>query len=157
MTGLSFSDKPKSDSLAPPLPDRPDAKSQATDATDLATRKPSSSGVRFTFVLYENQRRWLGIGWTYSLFAYERAPWTDEHLNPAQPKDEFELPEVEGGFAKWRWVEGSEWKIEGGSTIPASTRPASVKSGKSSASVQSKDGDGGGWIYYDNKVSSKAI
>ncbi|KOC12732.1 integral peroxisomal membrane protein [Aspergillus flavus AF70] len=101
-------------------------------AASVATRRRGeSSGVRFTFILYENQRRWLGIGWTYSLFPSERAAWTDEHLNNVPSKDEFELPEVQSGNAKWRWVEGSEWRIDGADD-------ASAK-------------DGGGWIYYDNK------
>ena len=156
VTGLSFAERSTTSSSdsskGPPLPLRPDSKSQVHTATDIATRKPSSSGVRFTFILYENQRRWLGIGWTYSLLAYERSPWTDEHLNPAPSKDEFELPSVEGGFAKWRWVEGSEWKIEGGSIDSQSSKPASLKSGKSSSTTQAKENDGGGWIYYDNKV-----
>ena len=47
------------------------------------------------------------------MLAYERAAWTDEELNPAQAKENFELPEVEGGVAKWRWCEGSKWTIEG--------------------------------------------
>jgi hypothetical protein len=100
--------------------------------TALATRnREGSAGVRFTFIVYENQRRWLGIGWTYSLFPSERSAWTDEHLNPVARRDNFELPDTKGGSAVWRWVEGSEWRIEGGD----------------------ESGDGGGWIYYDNKVS----
>jgi len=67
------------------------------------------------------------------MLAYERASWTDEHLNPAPTKDQFELPEVEGGHARWRWVEGSEWRLEG-------------------AEADSDSEDGGGWIYYDSKV-----
>ncbi|KAI9833170.1 MAG: hypothetical protein M1819_003793 [Sarea resinae] len=96
-----------------------------------AKRRGDSQRVRFTFSVYENQRRWLGIGWTYSLFAYERAAWTDEHLNAAPSKDNFKLPEVEDGIAKWQWVEGSEWRVEGAGEAEAR-------------------GDGG-WIYYDNK------
>ncbi|KAE8152540.1 integral peroxisomal membrane peroxin-domain-containing protein [Aspergillus avenaceus] len=104
-------------------------------AASIATRRrEESSGVRFTFILYENQRRWLGIGWTVSLFPSERAAWTDEHLNHVPSKDEFELPEVQSGNAKWRWVAGSEWHIDG----------ADDKS-------DAKASDGGGWIYYDNK------
>jgi hypothetical protein len=119
----------------PPLPPR--KKSQVGLASEFATkRRADSSGVRFTFILFENQRRWIGLGWTTSLFAYERAPWTDEHLNPAPSKDEFELPHVETGHARWRWIEGSEWKIEGGTL-------SQTKGGKET--------DGGGWIYYDNK------
>ena len=81
------------------------------------------------------------------MFAYERAAWTDEHLNPAPPKDEFELPELDSGNARWRWVEGSEWRVE---TSGKST-------GKSSATKQdAKGSDADGWIYYDNKVRKHA-
>ncbi|KAI0517916.1 integral peroxisomal membrane peroxin-domain-containing protein [Xylaria bambusicola] len=99
--------------------------------------KDKDSGVRFTFILYENQRRWLGLGWTNSLFAYERAAWTDEQNNPVPPKDEFELPEVEDGRAKWRWVEGTKWRVDG---VP-------------DLDEGDYDGEGGrmGWIFYDNK------
>lgn len=97
-----------------------------------------SSGVRFTFVVFENQRRWLGLGWTSSMLAYERAAWTDEHLNPATSKDDFELPDVENGNAQWRWVKGSEWHVEG------------VKKGKAST-------ESDGWIYYDNKVRAGVL
>ena len=137
ITGLTFNAQSESIAArrgtAPPLPPR--HKSQQDVANTLvakATAEPS--GVRFTFVVFENQRRWLGLGWTYSLLAYERAPWTDEHLNPSDPKDEFKLPKVENGTAEWRWVLGSEWQVEGAGKKRAST------------------GDDG-WIYYDNKVS----
>jgi len=78
-----------------------------------------------------------------SLFPYERAAWTDEHLNPAPSKDVFELPDVENGLARWRWVEGSKWLVEGaGELDEGGSKP---KSGA---------GGGQGWIYYDNKVWS---
>ena len=148
VTGLSFSNTPgKGGKLPPPPGER--SKSQADVASAVAgKRRASSSGVRFTFILYENQRRWLGIGWTYSMLAYERASWTDEHLNAAPAKDNFELPDVDGGQARWRWVHGTEWKIEGGS----SGKAGSTKSGKGAS--ESNDADGGGWIYYDNKVKA---
>ncbi|KAI0008365.1 Pex24p-domain-containing protein [Xylariaceae sp. FL0662B] len=96
------------------------------------------TGVRFTFILYENQRRWLGLGWTNSLFAYERATWTDEHNNPVPPKDEFELPEVEDGPARWRWVRGSRWRVDG---VPELDEESEY------------DTEAGrmGWVFYDNK------
>ncbi|KAE8389708.1 integral peroxisomal membrane peroxin-domain-containing protein [Aspergillus alliaceus] len=130
ITGLSFSlnvDK------------SPSSRTQSHGHTaSIATRRRGeSSGVRFTFILYENQRRWLGIGWTYSLFPNERAAWTDEHLNAVPSKQEFELPEVQSGNAKWRWVPGSEWHIDG----------VDDASGKAAT----KTIDGRGWIYYDNK------
>ena len=66
------------------------------------------------------------------MLAYERSPWTDEHLNPSDPKDNFALPETDNKTAEWRWVPGSEWRVEG--------------SGKSKEGSNSE-----GWIYYDNK------
>ena len=140
-TGLSFT---KSISDTPSLPPRPGdppplpprSKNQHAVASSLAHKGPESAGVRFTFVVYENQRRWLGLGWTYSLMFNERAPWTDEHLNPSDSKDNFQLPDVDNGSAQWRWVEGSDWKVEG--------------AGKSKL-----DANGDGWIYYDNKVLLK--
>ena len=130
ITGLSFSLEK----------DRSHNPSHGGRGTSITTNNDGGpSGVRFTFAIYENQRRWLGIGWTYSLVPSERAVWTDEHLNPVPPQEEFELPDVQSGNAKWRWVTGSEWRIDG----------ADDPSGK----ADSKSLDGGGWIYYDNKVS----
>lgn len=110
-------------------------------------RRPDAAGVKFTFILYENQRRWLGLGWTSSVFAYERAAWTDEHLNPAPAKDEFELPDVEGGASRWRWVEGSQWLVEGAKE---------TDEGGSKAKSDSTEG-GMGWIYYDSKVCLRVL
>lgn len=152
ITGLDFdtSPQPKPASLLrPPVGSR--SKSQSDLASEMATkRRPDSSGVRFTFILYENQRRWLGLGWTTSLFAYERGPWTDEHLNPAPTKDEFELPEVEGGLSRWRWID-TEWRIEHGDAN-SHKRTASQSKAKTAGSTgKGMAEDGGGWIYYDNR------
>ena len=127
VTGLTFG-KPAS-GKAPPFP--PHQKTQQDLACSLSSSEPS--GVRFTFVVFENQRRWLGIGWTATLLAYERAAWTDEHLNASDSKDDFQLPKVEHGPAQWQWVKGSGWQVEGG--------------GKNKAGA-----GGDGWIYYDNKA-----
>ncbi|EAT90333.2 hypothetical protein SNOG_02121 [Parastagonospora nodorum SN15] len=133
LTGLDFGDTISADKKgAPPLPPRKKS-TQEVAASLAAKRRPESTGVRFTFSIYENQRRWLGIGWTSSMLAYERASWTDEHLNAVPPKDQFELPEVEGGQSRWRWVQGSSWKIETGGDTKTTTK------------------DDAGWIYYDNK------
>lgn len=108
-----------------------------------AKRRPDAPGVRFTFIIYENQRRWVGLGWTVSLFPYERSAWTDEHLNPAPSKDSFELPDVESGLARWRWADGSQWLVEGAGEF------------EEGGSKAKPDANGGqGWIYYDNKVRS---
>ena len=125
---------------APALPPRK-KNAQEIAASLAAKRRPDSPGIRFTFTLFENQRRWLGIGWTSSMLAYERASWTDEHLNPAPSKDHFELPEVEGGHARWRWISGSDWRIDG---VDDSSNDEGGKAGTGNIAA--------GWIYYDNKV-----
>lgn len=117
----------------PSLPPRNPKNANEIAASLAAKRQPQSPGIHFTFTLYENQRRWLGIGWTASMLAYERAAWTDEELNPSVPKEQFGLPEVEGGHARWRWAEGSKWHVEGASNDDTEDREE-------------------GWAYYDNKV-----
>lgn len=109
-------------------------------------RGGNDAGVRFTFIIYENQRRWVGLGWTNSLFAYERAAWTDEHNNPVPPRDQFELPAVEeDSTMRWRWVDKSRWRVDG---VP----DEAIADGD--GDKWDYDGDGGknGWVYYDNKV-----
>ncbi|RKU49233.1 peroxisomal membrane protein PEX30 [Coniochaeta pulveracea] len=109
-------------------------------------RKGRDAGVRFTFIIYENQRRWVGLGWTNSLFSYERAAWTDEHNNSVPPRDQFELPEVEDGSKmRWMWVEGSRWRVDG--------VPDEAVASSDDQEEWDYDGPGGrmGWVYYDNK------
>ncbi|MCJ1320526.1 peroxisome- protein [Xylographa vitiligo] len=135
ITGLSFMQSSTGAVFPPPLPPR--NKSQQDMATSLVTNgRSASTGLRFTFTVYENQRRWLGLGWTSSLFAYERAAWTDEHLSPSQTKEDFSLPVMENNNSHWQWVPDSEWHVEG-----------VAKSAASGGSKLSSDG----WIYYDNK------
>ncbi len=149
ITGLGFDAASSSKSDPPNRPALGSrSKSQGAIASEVATKKgPDSSGVRFTFILYENQRRWLGLGWTTSLFAYERDPWSDERLNSAPSKEEFELPDVEGGSSQWRWID-SEWRIEHGD---AKAHKRASSDTKSTVAGKDKAEDGGGWIYYDNR------
>lgn len=147
VTGLHFTDTltPPGDPENPPLPPRKQSdyhEKASLAASSAVKRRPDAPGVRFTFILYENQRRWVGLGWTTSLFAYERAAWTDEHLNVAPAKEDFELPDVEDGAARWRWVEGSQWLVEGADP---------TDEGGTKAKADTSNG-GQGWIYYDNKV-----
>lgn len=137
ITGLSFGQPshPSSRGANPPLPPRK-GKSQHAAANSIASNaQAETSGVRFTFVVFENQRRWLGLGWTHSLLAYERAAWTDEQLNPSDSTENFKLPEIENGLARWRWVRGSAWQVEG--------------AGKGKTGNHND-----GWIYYDTKVTT---
>ena len=151
ITGLHFENPSKA--LPPKLaPGNGQATGQGKESElTKAFRKPSlqvnhrrsgsskSAGVKFTFILYENQRRWVGLGWTNNLFAYERPAWTDEQHNAVPPKDEFELPEVEDGHMRWRWAGNSSWRVDG---VPDEYGPVDY------------DGEEGknGWVYYDNKV-----
>ncbi|KAK5146062.1 hypothetical protein LTR04_001124 [Oleoguttula sp. CCFEE 6159] len=146
LTGLNFGEPvAKIDGKPPPLPPRKAKTANEVAASLTAKRRPESSGVRFTFTLYENQRRWLGIGWTSSMLAYERAAWTDEHLNPAPTTELFELPDVEGGHARWRWTEGSKWLVEG-----AENEGQTLVDDSKGNTTGSNTGDGE-WIYYDSK------
>lgn len=107
----------------------------AKSNTSLTTNKISTNSIirdsknatRFVFVVYENQRRWLGIGWTGNLLSYERAPWTDEFLNQTSPPSTFELPDSSSGLTNatmtslglgnmtgnlvWRWRD-KVWKLD---------------------------------------------
>ncbi|KAF1812881.1 Pex24p-domain-containing protein [Eremomyces bilateralis CBS 781.70] len=145
LTGLHFSNPEPSPKTTQPTAAN-STKSTKKTANDVAAslllkRDPAAPSIRFTFALYENQRRWLGIGWTSSMLAYERAAWTDEHLNSAPNKDRFELPEVDGGHAEWRWVD-PEWRVEMSSEVSPRRRR-----GEKVDDEEEKEG----WIYYDNK------
>ncbi|EDK43005.1 conserved hypothetical protein [Lodderomyces elongisporus NRRL YB-4239] len=123
--------------------------SNSQDGLGRGSTKP----VRFTYVIYENQRRWLGIGWTSNLLSYERTAWTDEFLNESSSIETFKLPnttdsnnlpitsDIEG--ASWRWVDKT-WRLDltndGAITLPAS------KHSKTTANPTSDEG----FVYYDN-------
>lgn len=97
--------------------------------------------IRFTYVLYENQRRWLGIGWTSSMLSYERSPWTDEFFNEAPPPDQFQLPDENTGMI-WRWVDKT-WRLD--NTNDGAIQLPSTKQ-RTTASPNADEG----FIYYDN-------
>ena len=102
-------------------------------------QKPKSTGpaVRFTFAVYENQRRWIGLGYTSSLLPHDRRPWTDGHLNACPGKDNFPLPETDHDSHMWRWVPDSDWKIDPHWTDDHDD--------------DEKELDKEGWTFYDNK------
>lgn len=144
LTGLNFA-APHSTALG-------DYHNIGASASALAlaksTSKHTNGVVRFTFAIYENQRRWLGLGWTSNLFAYERAPWTDENLNPVSELQHFELPVLKGHAAKWRWADGSKWQVQSGSS-PA--KPAAAGSSTNASTKDATKSSENAWIYYDNK------
>jgi hypothetical protein len=152
ITGLRFEIPTKTPQDIPAGETRPAVQTRESELTK-ALRAPNtrnashrrngsakSAGVKFTFIIYENQRRWVGLGWTSSLFAYERGPWTDEHNNAVPPKDEFELPDVEDGSKmRWRWAPESRWRVDG------------VQDDNGPVDYDTEEGKNG-WIYYDSKV-----
>ena len=124
---------------APPLPPRPQDAAAAAKAG-----QSKSPGVTFTFAIYENERRWWGLGWTKSLLAYERQAWTDDQLNTCPEPNEYALPETDNATTKWRWVPSSSWRIEG----------ASSEKEKSAKRIGGGGGgDRSGWVYYGNAWS----
>jgi hypothetical protein len=135
LTGLDLAGDAPSQSAS----DLPRRKSAHELAVAMAAKRESNApAIQFTFSMYENQRRWLLIGWTSSMLAYERGPWTDEHMNNVEPPPDYELPEVETANARWEWLEDSYWHV-------VDTDGSEVK--------DPNDPVGGGWIYYDNKAS----
>lgn len=123
----------------------------------------SKSSVRFTYVIYENQRRWLGVGWTPNLLSYERTPWTDDFLNESEAIDSFELPQLplsidiqdlekpDGSQSDetintkgmvWRWIDKT-WRLD--LTNDSAIQLPSTKP-RTTANPKAEDG----WIYYDN-------
>ncbi|VEU22362.1 DEKNAAC103365 [Brettanomyces naardenensis] len=119
------------------------------EVTQKATGSGKNGPVRFTYVLYENQRRWLGIGWTPNLLSYERTPWTDEFLNEAESPDNFELPQLNDDSGMyWRWVDKT-WRVD--LTNDGAIQLPSTKS-KTTADPKPDEG----YIYYDNTWKSPA-
>ncbi|SCU87313.1 LAMI_0D05578g1_1 [Lachancea mirantina] len=135
ITGLDLGGVNKSHGIFAAVQNKVMKMSSGKNATDDG--KP----IRFTYVLYENQRRWLGIGWTSNMLSYERAAWTDEFMNEAPPPDQFKLPEENMGLS-WRWIDRT-WRLDmtnDGAIQLSSNRP------KTTAQPNSDDG----FIFYDN-------
>ncbi|CAG8565649.1 7282_t:CDS:2 [Acaulospora morrowiae] len=101
----------------------------------------TSTDLIFKFVLYENQRWWLGLDWTSNLFPNERPAWSDEYQEPTNHKDSFQLPPPTTTHIptpedpnvyiqktiEWRWTD-QEWTIESSDNV-----------------------DNEGWEYFDNR------
>ncbi|KAK5169558.1 uncharacterized protein LTR77_005534 [Saxophila tyrrhenica] len=133
ITGLQL----PSSATPPSLPPRPQ------DAAAVAKAgKAKSPGITFTFSVYENERRWWGLGWTKSLLAYERQGYTDDQLNECPEPEKYSLPETDNETTKWRWLPDSGWKVEGALTDKEKSAKRVGGGG---------GGDRSGWTYYDNK------
>lgn len=113
----------------------------AFSLSDPATAETTPDGSRFTTAVsvIENQRRWLGLGWTPSLLPHERSPFTDVDNRTCPAPDNYGLPipktTVENGATRttsWAWID-KEWRIE---------------------KDRARDADG--WIYFDNSWHNPA-
>ncbi|ODV91049.1 hypothetical protein CANCADRAFT_14006, partial [Tortispora caseinolytica NRRL Y-17796] len=132
ITGLEFA-------IPPPA----SLKESSVDA-HLDSSRNSNEPVRFSYVVYENQRKWLGVGWTSSMSSYERGAWTDEFLNTVKPIDQFELPKIDPSYGyKWQWADPS-WHID---------KSFSIESDSSKTDTE----DNEGWIYYDNSWKNPSL
>lgn len=154
LTGLDFSQARNNSLFAAAF-----AKVQKSGSSPAVAGADLLKPVRFTYVIYENQRRWLGIGWTSNLLTYERAPWTDEFLNESSSIDTFELPNADSSFsqqqqqyvlqhpsisgARWRWVDKT-WRLD--STNDGAITLPSGKRSKTTANPTTDEG----YVYFDN-------
>lgn len=116
-------------------------RSETQIATANAASADKGKPIKFTYVLYENQRRWLGIGWSHNLLMYERSAWTDEFLNESVPPTSFQLPDAEGTDMQWRWVDPT-WRLD------LTNDGALIIKGKKTWTPDPSPNDG--FIYYDN-------
>ncbi|CCD27063.1 peroxisome biogenesis protein NDAI_0J01710 [Naumovozyma dairenensis CBS 421] len=116
--------------------------------------------IRFTYVLYENQRRWLGIGWKQSMLSYERTPWTDEFLNEAPSPENFNLPNDEENADEitesnnhfkmvWKWVDKT-WRLD-------LTNDSAIEVPNTKPKTTANPGLDDGFIYYDNTWKKPSI
>ncbi|KAG2736270.1 hypothetical protein G9P44_000360 [Scheffersomyces stipitis] len=154
LTGLDFSQAKNSSLFAAAF-----AKVQKNAGFDNKSSEGVSSNkpVRFTYVIYENQRRWLGIGWTSNLLSYERTPWTDEFLNESSSIESFKLPNTSDdknfnnpseslgriNGATWRWVDKA-WRLD--LTNDGAITLTNSKRSKTTANPSPDEG----FIFYDN-------
>ncbi|KAK5960744.1 peroxisome biogenesis protein PWA37_002181 [Arxiozyma heterogenica] len=99
--------------------------------------------IKFTYVLYENQRHWIGIGWKSTMLNYERTPWTDEFLNETSPPDKFQLPPMDNiSGMKWRWLDKT-WRLD-------LTNDGAIDIGNSTLKTTADPTPNQGYLYYDN-------
>jgi len=83
------------------------------------------NGKIIQFQIIENQRRWIGIGWSDKLLPYERANFTNEALQETSSPNAFKFP---FNSKQWQWLE-EHWNID-----------------LKFCDNKNKDG----WVFYDN-------
>lgn len=118
------------------------------DKHDIKKFIEKGKPIKFTYVLYENQRHWIGAGWKDSMLSYERSAWTDEFLNDALSPDKFTLPKDNNGM-KWQWIDKT-WRLD---LTNDGAIPISSTKKKTTADPTPDEG----YIYYDNQWKKPSI
>jgi hypothetical protein len=140
-----------------PIPIPPaDAAAAAQNANETITTR-----VQFAFMVYENQRWWMGLDWTAALLPGERPSWCSASQAALSPPAAFALPAPTTAFlpagglpdareqrtATWEWAE-PEWRVVVRRDTDSSTD--AVEGAENTAEETDPDG----WVYGDNKWES---
>ncbi len=113
----------------------PSIPSAVHKTVSLASTVDKSKGAKVVrFEIYENQRRWIGIGWSNRLLPFERTHFTNEYLEKCcSSLSKFTLPKLTKQETlqgcRWKWME-EKWKVD---------------------DEYCNHHDSEGWVYYDNK------
>ncbi len=125
-------------------------------AVGAAANTTVAAKFRFAFIMYENQRWWMGLDWTAALLPGERPSWCSASQAPLSPPAAFALPAPTTVFlpvdgvpdarekltATWTWAE-PEWQV----VVRRDGEPSAEVEGVENLEVTDADG----WVYVDNK------
>ncbi|CAL9737852.1 hypothetical protein MOSE0_M09714 [Monosporozyma servazzii] len=125
------------------------SKTKSKDGDNTGHDISTAGGVKYTFVLYENQRRWIGIGWTASMLSYERDCWTDEFLNPTSNPTNFKLPQDESDENQWQWLD-DQWQLD-------KTNDGAIQLSSQESALTANPTNDEGFIYYDNTWKTPSL
>ncbi|KAH3669367.1 hypothetical protein OGAPHI_001488, partial [Ogataea philodendri] len=72
----------------------------------------AAPGKTIEFRVLENQRRWVGVGWSEIMLPFERTSFTYENLEKScDSLDKFQFPNLPQKQCRWKWLEES-WKSD---------------------------------------------
>ncbi|KAH9038714.1 integral peroxisomal membrane peroxin-domain-containing protein [Lactarius pseudohatsudake] len=128
-------------------------------ALGAAANTTIAAKFRFAFMVYENQRWWMGLDWTAALLPGERPSWCSASQAPLSPPAAFALPAPTTVFlpvdgvpdarekrtATWTWAE-PEWQV----IVHRDGEPSTAVDGVENLGETDADG----WVYGDNKWES---
>jgi hypothetical protein len=142
-----------------PMPSRIPVPSLDVAVAGQSANTAVTEQLRFAFMVYENQRWWMGLDWTAALLPGERPSWCSASQAPLSPPAAFALPAPTTVFlsaggapdareqrtATWAWAE-PEWRI----VVRRDGEPP--KDAQDVENAEETDTDG--WVYGDNKWES---